>query len=157
MLNPIPPRWAPVMQSVLRIVAAFLFVAHGTQKLFGFPSLEPRPTVELASLMGVAGVLELIGGSLLLVGLWTRPIAFLVSGEMAVAYFMVHAPRSFWPLLNGGEAAAMFCFVWLFFAAAGAGPLSLDAWRARPRGGDHLSLPVIDREEPALQRRRATM
>lgn len=134
MIHPIPPRWTPVMQSVLRIVAAFLFLAHGTQKLFGLPSLTPRPTVALASLTGVAGMLEVVGGALLLIGLWSRPVAFLLSGEMAVAYFMAHAPKGFWPLLNGGEPAVLFCFAWLFFAAAGPGPLSVDARLARPRG-----------------------
>jgi putative oxidoreductase len=129
MKGPLPPSWAPYLRSVLRIVAAFLFIAHGTQKLFAYPVTEPRSPVPLASLLGVAGVLELVGGALLLLGLFTRPVAFLLSGEMAVAYFMAHAPRGFWPLLNGGEAAVLFCFVWLYLAAAGAGPLSLDGRR----------------------------
>lgn len=95
--------WAPRLLSVLRIVAAFVFITHGTQKLFGFPVLEPKPTVELFSMFGFAGVLETVGGVLLLLGLFTRPVAFLLSGEMAVAYFMSHFPRSFWPILNNGE------------------------------------------------------
>jgi len=130
MTGPIPPRWAPYLQSVLRIVVAFLFVTHGVQKLFGVPSTGPRAPVLLLSLGGTASVLETFGGSLLLIGLFTRPVAFLVAGEMAVAYFMRHAPRGFWPILNQGEAAVLFAFIWLYFAAAGPGPWSLDAlWR----------------------------
>ena len=130
MTGPIPPRWAPYLQSVLRIVVAFLFVTHGVQKLFGVPSTGPRAPVALLSLAGTASVLETFGGSLLLIGLLTRPVAFLVAGEMAVAYFMRHAPRGFWPILNQGEAAVLFAFIWLYFAAAGPGPWSLDAlWR----------------------------
>ena len=123
--------WAPRLLSILRIVAAFLFIAHGTQKLFGFPVLEPKPTVELFSLFGLAGVIELVGGLLLLVGLLTRPVAFLLSGEMAVAYFMAHFPRSFWPILNNGEHTVLFCFLFLYLAAAGGGEWALD--RARNR------------------------
>ena len=126
MNGPIPASWSPYLQGVLRIVAAFLFLAHGTQKLFGFPAPGPGGTVALGSLLGVAGLLELVGGVLLLIGLWTRPVAFLLSGEMAGAYFMGHAGRGFWPLLNGGELAALYCFVWLFFAAAGPGAFSAD-------------------------------
>jgi putative oxidoreductase len=123
--------WAPRLLSILRIVAAFLFIAHGTQKLFAFPVLEPKPTVELFSLFGLAGVIELVGGLLLLVGLLTRPVAFLLSGEMAVAYFMAHFPRSFWPILNNGEHTVLFCFLFLYLAAAGGGEWALD--RARDR------------------------
>jgi putative oxidoreductase len=130
MSGPIPARWAPYLRSVFRIVAAFFFVTHGTQKLFAFPVAEPRDPVPLVSLPGLAGVLETFGGLLLLVGLFTRPVAFLLAGEMAVAYFLRHAPRGFWPILNQGELAALFCFVWLYLAAAGPGPWSLDAlWR----------------------------
>lgn len=137
MNGPLPARWAPYLQSVLRIVVAFLYICHGTQKLLGFPSAAPSPGVPIASLLGLASGLEIIGGTLLLLGLFTRPVAFLLSGEMAVAYFMVHAPRGFWPLVNRGEPAVFFCFVWLFFAAAGAGPWSLDAaWApGRSRSG----------------------
>jgi putative oxidoreductase len=133
-MNPLPPRWAPYLQSVLRIVVAFLYIAHGMQKLIGFPSAEPRAGVPLLSLLGVASVLETFGGTLLLVGLFTRPIAFLLAGEMATAYFLNHAPRGFWPLVNRGEPAVFFCFTWLYFAAAGAGPWSLDALRERSMG-----------------------
>jgi putative oxidoreductase len=137
----IPTHWAPYLQSVLRIVVAFLFMAHGTQKLIAFPVAEARDPVPLLSLLGLAAVLETFGGLLLLVGLLTRPVAFLVSGEMAVAYFMAHAPRGFWPLLNGGEPAVLFCFVWLYLAAAGPGPWSLDAlWRGHAAFGYSRSI-----------------
>lgn len=127
MNGPIPSSWAPQLRSVLRIVAAFLFIAHGTQKLFGIPPMPPGMTVELMSQLGLAGVLEVVGGSLLLLGLFTRPVAFVLAGEMAVAYFQAHAPRSFWPAVNGGEPAVLFCFLYLYLAAAGPGPWSLDA------------------------------
>jgi putative oxidoreductase len=132
MSGPIPARWAPTLQSLLRIVAAFMFILHGTSKLFLFPpgGGPPHP-IALGSLPGVGGVIEAFGGLLLLLGLFTQPVAFLASGEMAVAYFKVHAPNGFWPLVNHGEAAALYCFLWLYFAAAGAGPLSLDARRGK--------------------------
>jgi putative oxidoreductase len=136
MRGPIPPRWAPRLLSILRIVAAFLFIAHGTQKLFAFPIDEPRDPEPLLSMMGVAGVLEVFGGLLLLLGLFTRPVAFVLAGEMAIAYFMVHAPQGFWPILNRGEPAAFYCFLFLYLAAAGGGPWSLDARRAGARGGE---------------------
>lgn len=117
-------RFAPFLQSMLRIAAALVFLAHGTQKLFGFPSGTPVP---LLSLFGVAGVLEAIGGALLALGLFTRPVAFVLAGEMAVAYFRSHFPRGTWPIVNGGELAVLFCFIWLYFFAAGPGPISLDA------------------------------
>ena len=133
--GPIPARWAPYLLSVLRIVVAFLYIAHGTQKLIGFPSAEPRAGVALLSLLGLAAVIETIGGILMLLGLFTRPVAFVLAGEMAAAYFLSHAPRGFWPLVNRGEPAVFFCFTWLYFAAAGAGPWSLDALRRRPTRG----------------------
>jgi putative oxidoreductase len=125
--------WAPYFQSVLRIVAALLFIEHGTVKLFAFPAavMPGGGAVALASLPGVAGLLELVGGTLLLLGLLTRPVAFVLSGEMAVAYFSSHAPGGFWPALNHGELAIIFCFVWFYFSAAGPGPWSLDALRRR--------------------------
>jgi putative oxidoreductase len=119
--------WTPRFLSLLRIVAAFLFVAHGSQKLFGFPSAEPRDPATIFSLAGIAGVLEFFGGSLLLLGLFTRPVAFILSGLMAVAYFYAHAKRGFWPIVNRGELAVLYSFVWLYIAAAGAGSWSLDA------------------------------
>ena len=132
MAGPIPEVWAPQLRSVLRVVAGFLFIAHGTQKLFGAPSAEPREPVELLSLAGIAGGMEVAGGLLLLLGLFTRPVAFLLAGEMAVAYFLRHMPQGFWPLVNRGELAALYCFLFLYFAAMGGGPWSLDALR---RGG----------------------
>jgi len=141
MRSPIPASWAPELRSVLRIVVAFLYIAHGTQKLFGFPAPMPNGVhVALWSLLGLAGVLEVFGGALLLAGLFTRPVAFVLAGEMAVAYFKVHAPLGFWPLVNRGEAAVVFCFAFLFFAAAGAGPWSVDAIldRAKARSGATL-------------------
>jgi putative oxidoreductase len=132
----VPPSWGGHLLSVLRIIAAFLFIAHGTQKLFAWPATEPRETAPLLSLMGLAGVLETFGGLLLLVGLLTRPVAFLLAGEMAVAYFKAHAPRGLWPILNHGELAVLYCFLFLYLAAVGGGPWSLDALRARNQGGD---------------------
>jgi putative oxidoreductase len=124
--------WAPRLRSVLRIVAALMFMSAGTMKLFGFPAPHPG-AVKLLSQMGLAGILETFGGGLLLLGLFTRPVAFVLSGEMAVAYFQVHFARGFWPATNGGIAAALFCFIWLYFSAAGPGPWSLDALlRKRP-------------------------
>ena len=117
----------PYLLSALRIVAALSFTTHGTQKLFAWPVTEPQPTAALFSQFWVAGVLETVGGILMLLGLFTAPVAFVLSGQMAVAYFQAHMPRGFWPILNGGELASIYCFLWLFFAWAGAGPISLDA------------------------------
>ncbi len=128
--------WTPYFLSILRIMAAFLFVQFGTAKLLAFPA-EIMPgggTAPLMSLAGIASALEMMGGALLLVGLFTRPVAFLLSGEMAVAYFMGHAPQGFWPVLNLGTPAVLFCFVWLYFSAAGPGPWSIDALRRREAG-----------------------
>jgi putative oxidoreductase len=118
--------WTSSLLSVLRVVAGMLFVMHGTQKLFGFPAPMPG-SAELSPLILAAGVIEVAGGVLLLLGLLTRPVAFILSGEMAFAYFKMHAPQGFWPLMNGGELAALYCFVFLFIAAAGPGPWSVDA------------------------------
>jgi putative oxidoreductase len=118
--------------SVLRIVTAFLFVQHGTQKWLAFPVPRSSPT-ELWSLSGAAGLLELVGGFLLLLGVFTRPVAFVLSGLMAFAYFIAHAPQSFWPIVNRGELAVLYCFVFLYFALAGGGPWSLDRWLRRIR------------------------
>jgi putative oxidoreductase len=117
--------WAPRMLSILRIVAALIFMAHGTQKLLGFPPSD-SPGPPLFSLIGLAGVLELVGGALLLLGLFTRPVAFILSGQMAVAYWIAHAPQSFYPVLNGGDAAILYCFVFLYLVFAGGGAWSLD-------------------------------
>ena len=126
------PARAPYLAAVLRIVAAFFFLTHGTMKLFDFPPGGHGP-MPLLSQAGFAGVLEVVGGTLLLLGLFTRPVAFVLSGEMAFAYFMAHAPKGFWPTQNGGELAALFCFIWLYFSAAGAPVWSLDAWRSSHR------------------------
>jgi putative oxidoreductase len=123
-----PERLAAVL-GLLRIVVAFLFIAHGLQKLIGFPAGMPGPPQGLASLMGVAGLIETAGGAFMLAGLFTRIVAFILSGEMAVAYFTQHAQRGFWPLTNGGELAVLYCFLFLFFAVAGSGAWSLDAFR----------------------------
>lgn len=131
MKGPIPSSWSPRLLSVLRIVAAFLFMAHGTQKLLGFPAALPGPIASM-SLPWFGGIIEGVGGALLLIGLFTRPVAFLASGEMAVAYFKGHAPHGFWPLLNHGELAVLYCFLFLYIAAAGPGPWSADA---RMKGG----------------------
>jgi putative oxidoreductase len=120
--------WAPRALGLLRIVAALLFIAHGTQKLFGFPESPFSPP--LFSLMGFAGILETFGGLLLLLGLFTRPVAFVISGQMAVAYWMAHAPQSAFPVLNGGDAPILFCFVFLYLACAGPGAWSIEALRA---------------------------
>ena len=117
--------------ALLRIMTALLFIAHGLQKYFGFPVPGPFGLVAPFSLMGVAGALELVGGSLVLIGLFTRPAAFILSGMMAVAYFIGHAPRGFYPILNQGELAILYCFVFLYIAAAGSGPWSLDAMRRK--------------------------
>ena len=125
------PAWGSRLQSVLRIVAAFMFMLAGTMKLFAFPAGVPPDggTVQLISQMGIGGILEALGGALLLFGLFTRPVAFLLAGEMAVAYFQFHFPHGFWPIMNGGVPAVLYCFLWLYFSAAGAGPWSLDAKR----------------------------
>lgn len=125
--------WAPQLLSVLRIVAAAMFVTAGTTILFAFPAGMPPDggTAPLMSQIGIGGVLEFAGGLLLLVGLFTRPVAFILSGMMAVAYFQFHAPASFWPSINQGVAAAIYCFVWLYISAAGPGPWSIDAQRGR--------------------------
>ncbi len=126
--------WAPRMLAVLRIMVALLFIEHGTQKLFGFPPPTGGGGPPLLSLLGLAAVLELVGGLLLLAGLFTRPVAFLLAGEMAFAYFIAHAPKSFFPALNGGDAAILFCFVFLYFSVAGPGAWSIDAARAGRSG-----------------------
>lgn len=124
--------WAPRMLSILRIVAALIFMEHGTQKLLGFPPSE-NPGPELLSLSGIAGILELVGGALLVLGLFTRPVAFILAGEMAVAYWLAHAPQNFFPVNNGGDASILFCFVFLYLFVAGGGAWSLDALRGARR------------------------
>ncbi len=128
--------WTPRAQAALRIVAAFLFLQHATAKLFGIPHVAAFDHLPLLSLVGFAGVLELLGSALLIVGLFTRPTAFILSGEMAVAYFIAHAPQGHFlsPALNQGEPAVLYCFIFLFFAAAGGGAWSLDSVRRRTVG-----------------------
>ena len=124
--------WAPRILSVLRIITGLLFIEHGTMKLFNFPPSDMfAGGIELVSLTGLAAILELVGGALIVLGLFTRPVAFILSGEMAVAYFMAHAPSSFFPTINGGESAILFCFIFLYLACAGADPWSVDAARSK--------------------------
>ena len=154
------PRWrslAPYLLSILRIVTAFLFMQFGTAKWFAFPApiMPDGSTVSLVSLVGVAAVLETLGGFLLLVGLFSRPVAFLLSGQMAVAYFMGHAPQGFWPVPNGGTPAVLFSFLWLYLSAAGPGPWSLDAWRARGEPTDsHAGVSISTSTDRRLYRAR---
>lgn len=124
--------WKPRAQAALRMVTAFLFLQHGTAKLLHVPHVADFDHLPALSLVGFAGMLEIVGGLLVLIGLFTRPAAFLLSGEMAVAYFMVHAPQGhfFTPALNKGEEAVLYCFIFLFFSVAGAGAWSIDAHRA---------------------------
>lgn len=126
--------WTPRILSVLRIVTAFLFLQHATAKLFGVPHVAMFDNLKLASLIGFAGILELVAGLFLLVGFHTRLAAFILSGEMAVAYFMAHAPQgnAISPMLNQGEPAVLYCFIFLFLAVAGGGAWSVDAGRRRP-------------------------
>lgn len=117
--------WSSRLLSVLRIVAGIGFMPHGVSKFFGLPPF-PMP---LNPLLFLAGTLELVGGGLILIGFWTRPVAFILSGEMAVAYFLMHLPRGPFPIANGGEAAMLYCFIFLYLSAAGAGRWSVDAAR----------------------------
>lgn len=134
--SPTAGAWAsltPQLHSLLRIVAAFMFALAGTTKLFAFPvaAMPGVHHVPYLSEIGLGGILETVGGLLLLLGLFTRPVAFVLAGEMAVAYFQFHFPKGFWPVANGGVSAALYSFVWLYFSAAGPGPWSLDAKRRR--------------------------
>ena len=131
--------WAPRMLSVLRIVAALLLLEHGTQKLFGFPLPNPAAggTPAPFTLIWYAAILEFAGGLLLLFGVFTRPVAFILSGEMAFAYWMAHAPRNPFPVLNGGDAAILYCFVFLYLFAAGGGAWSVDQYRVQRRADDY--------------------
>lgn len=119
--------WAPRVLSLVRVVSALIFMEHGLQKLLNFPPNPPgRGTVQLFSLYGLAGTIEIVGGFLLVLGLFTRPVAFILSGEMAFAYWMSHAPRGVYPILNGGDAAILYCFLFLYLAFAGGGAWSAD-------------------------------
>jgi putative oxidoreductase len=123
--------WQPQVLSVLRFMAGLEILQHGTAKILHFPAVAQMSNVQIASLGGVAGLIELIGGTLMVIGLFTRPTAFILCGFTAVAYFMVHAGKSFYPILNGGELAVLYCFVFLYIFAAGPGPWSVDAARGR--------------------------
>jgi putative oxidoreductase len=126
-LNSFLSTWTPRLLSLMRIMLAFTFTAHGSQKILGFPAAPGAEPRSLDAISGTAGALELFGGLLLLVGLFTRPVAFVLSGLMAVAYWMVHGTQAFWPIINKGELAVVYCFAFLYLAAAGGGPWSLDA------------------------------
>jgi len=128
--SPLEAVWSPRLLSILRIVSALIFMAHGTQKILGFPA---GASPEMFSLSWIAGMLELFGGALLVLGLFIRPVAFVLSGLMACAYWIAHAPKSFFPVLNGGDAAILYCFVFLYFVAAGGGVWSLDNLLRRSR------------------------
>jgi putative oxidoreductase len=131
--------WSPNALALLRIMTALLFIEHGTQKFFAFPPSEYFPEAPaILSLMGVAGLLELVGGALILIGLFTRPVAFVLSGFMAAAYFMGHAPQGFFPVSNMGEGAILYCFIFLYMVFAGPGAWSVDA--ARAKGGSPASV-----------------
>ena len=132
--NSLSSTWSPRTLSVLSILRVFTGLAllqHGTGKILGFPAVPNFANVQLGSLAGAAGLIELIGGILFTIGLFTRPVAFLLSGFTAAAYFMAHASKGFYPILNGGELAALYCFVFLYFTFAGAGPWSADALMGR--------------------------
>jgi len=131
-------RYAPHALGVLRIVAGLLFLAHGLVKLLGFPPGAAPGPQEPLSLMGVAAAIEIVTGALMVLGLFTRAAAFLASGEMAVGYWLVHAPHSFYPAVNGGDAAILFCFVFLYLAAAGPGAFSLDGVLRKPVQVQHV-------------------
>ena len=134
--------WSPQLLSILRIVLAFLFIQVGSAKWFAFPAavMPGGGTAPAGSLPWFAGVIEVVGGTLILFGLFTRPVAFILAGEMAFAYFMGHAGHGFWPVLNQGALAVIYCFLFLYYSAAGPGPWSLDALLARRRA---TSIPVI--------------
>lgn len=119
--------WAPRLLSVLRLVVGLVLLQYGTAKLFGWPDVEMFEDLKWLSLFGIAGMFELVGGTLLILGLFTRPTAFILSGEMAAAYFIEHLPHGFFPILSGGDLAVTLCFTFLYLAFAGGGPWSLDA------------------------------
>jgi putative oxidoreductase len=131
----ISSKWSslsPYLYSILRIVAAFIFILSGSVKLFGFPTPMPNGgSIDLLSQIGIGAILEFFGGICILLGFFTRPVAFILAGEMAVAYFQFHFPKGFWPNANGGTAAALFCFIFLYFSAAGSGKWSIDSLRGK--------------------------
>jgi putative oxidoreductase len=138
--EPAPPPWPSRMLSVLRIVTGVVFITFGTMKLFGYPPLPPgTPPFGLMTQTGIGGMLEVVGGLLIILGLLTRPVAFVLSGEMAVAYFQFHFPQSFFPTTNMGTPAILYCFLFLYFVFAGAGEWSIDAVIARRKRGAQSS------------------
>jgi putative oxidoreductase len=137
--NPIG-QYEPQTRALFRIVVGGLFMLHGTQKLFGWPGSEPAAVLDPTSMIGIASILEIVGGGAIVIGMLTRVVAFVLAGEMAVAYFMVHAPQSPFPMLNGGEPAVLFCFAFLFLAVAGAGAWSIDAQIAKARLRRHIKI-----------------
>jgi putative oxidoreductase len=140
--------WQSIALLLLRVVAGFLFIFHGTQKLWGWPAGNPLPGFELRM---IAAYMEIIGGPLIMFGLFTRLTAFLLSGEMAVAYWTAHFPSAFWPIVNRGEGAALYCFIFLFLAFIGPGPYSLDAWLWRRKQGSSIeSVPRMNVGTPEL-------
>jgi putative oxidoreductase len=122
--------WSPRILSILRIIVGLLFMEHGLSKYFGFPAPGPA-AFQMFGILGLAGAIEMVAGALVAIGLFTRVAAFIASGEMAFAYFMVHFPKSFFPLVNGGDGAVLYCFIFLFLALEGGGPWSIDAARSR--------------------------
>jgi putative oxidoreductase len=137
-LSGVTKKWmqlGPYLHSLLRIVAAIMFMLAGTVKLFAFPiGMPPNgDTANLLTQIGIGGILETFGGALILIGLFTRPVAFILAGEMAVAYFQFHAPSSVWPVINNGVPAVLYCFVWLYFSAAGSGVWSIDSLREKKK------------------------
>ncbi|HEX2204944.1 MAG TPA: DoxX family protein [Longimicrobium sp.] len=151
--EPAPAPWPARMLAVFRVVAGLVFITAGTTKLFGFPA-SPMPgagTVPLLSQMGIGGLLEIVGGALIVLGLFTRPTAFVLAGEMAVAYFQFHQPMAFWPTSNNGVPAVMYCFFFLYLVAAGAGAWSLDGVLARSRA-PRVGGGTARRDEPVMAR-----
>ena len=126
MVSPLPSRFAPYALAALRIITALLFIEHGTQKLFGYPAAPSGGLPPMFSLFWFGAILEAAGGLLMLVGFYSRAVSFVLAGEMAVAYFMFHAPRSFFPLMNNGDAAVLFCFVFLYIAVVGPGAFAIN-------------------------------
>lgn len=149
------PQWTSRAQSLLRIVTGLLFFEHGLQKVFDLPAAATPVPYHPLSLLGVAGIIETVGGVLILVGLLTRPVAFLASGEMAVAYFKVHIHRSLFPINNRGDNVVLFCFVMLFLAFAGGGVWALDYWLANRRRSAPARVPVRHSGRPAPSPARA--
>jgi putative oxidoreductase len=138
--SPYPSKYAPQLLGALRLVAGVLFLAHGLVKVTGFPEGAPPGQQELLSLFGIGGVIEIVAGSLIALGIFTRSAAFIASGQMAVAYWMFHAPASFYPVINGGDAAILFSFVFLYLAAAGPGAFSLERPASTTSG--HAPIPA---------------